>query len=227
MKLIVALDLRTMDAEFRLGLATIVEEELHARFGRHLSALEPTSLLQKTISIIYQTLDVTTTMDTAPRMKRVVSSSSSVFLDVFATSADASALAVFPDFCDKVASRATSFIVSLREEYLGGSRGPAPASKMLKRTKPVYEFVRVALGIAMHGKENDELFAHGLGATDVTIGQNVSLIHEVCTCSSFLSNLPVDVHPSRQSWMARLKPSLPNYFVEGIAAQFTREFNHS
>lgn len=43
----------------------------------------------------------------------------------------------------------------------------------------MYEFVRITLGIRMHGSENYNRFANGLGIEDVTIGQNVSLIHEV------------------------------------------------
>ncbi len=42
----------------------------------------------------------------------------------------------------------------------------------------MYEFVRVTLGIRMHGSENYHHFENGLGVEDVTVGENVSLIHE-------------------------------------------------
>ncbi|KAJ3513420.1 hypothetical protein NLJ89_g2951 [Agrocybe chaxingu] len=62
--------------------------------------------------------------------------------------------------------------------YLSGARGPAPASRYLNKTCPVYEFVRLTLGIRMHGSENYHHFVNGLGVEDVTVGQNISLIHE-------------------------------------------------
>jgi len=36
----------------------------------------------------------------------------------------------------------------------------------------------VTLGIKMHGIENLNYFANGLGVDDLTMGQNISLIHE-------------------------------------------------
>ncbi|KAI9441665.1 L-Aspartase-like protein [Lactarius indigo] len=84
----------------------------------------------------------------------------------------------FPAFRASVASRATSLLVTLRKEYLSGARGQAPASKHLNKTRPIYEFVRKTLGIRMHGSENESVFSNGLGVEDVTVGQNVSLIHE-------------------------------------------------
>jgi phenylalanine ammonia-lyase len=42
----------------------------------------------------------------------------------------------------------------------------------------IYQFVRITLGVKMHGVENHSTFANGLGLDDVTIGQNISLIQE-------------------------------------------------
>jgi phenylalanine ammonia-lyase len=42
--------------------------------------------------------------------------------------------------------------------------------------RPVYEFVRVTLGIRMYGIDNLNSFQDGF--TEITIGQNVSLIYE-------------------------------------------------
>ena len=67
----------------------------------------------------------------------------------------------------------------LREAYLNGDRGDAPAAGYLGRTRPVYEFIRVTLGVKMHGRENASRFEKGLGVEDVSIGQHISLIHEV------------------------------------------------
>lgn len=134
---------------------------------------------------IQQTLEVTSTMDAPERMHKVAASSSTVLIDFFTGSASftsaiiGSSLASIPHFRSSVASRATSLLDELRRQYLSGARGMAPASPYLNRTKPMYEFVRITLGIRMHGSENYNRFANGLGIEDVTIGQNVSLIHEV------------------------------------------------
>ena len=72
----------------------------------------------------------------------------------------------------RVASRVYLLLDSLRRDYLSGARGAAPASRYLKRTQPVY-------CDSVHESEIYLWFANGVGIKDVTIGQNVSLIHEV------------------------------------------------
>ncbi|KAH9006137.1 phenylalanine ammonia-lyase [Lactarius hatsudake] len=175
-----AFDIRALQADFNRELISIVEEELSAHFGRSLSRHESSAVFRDILKSMYRTLDATTTMDAAPRMTKVAGASVSVLVDFFTTSpsADLSALSAVPAFRASVASRATSLLVTLRKEYLSGARGPAPASKYLNKTRPIYEFVRKTLGIRMHGSENESAFANGLGVEDVTVGQNVSLIHE-------------------------------------------------
>ncbi|KAH9050941.1 phenylalanine ammonia-lyase [Lactarius deliciosus] len=175
-----AFDIRALQADFNRELISIVEEELSAHFGRSLSRHESSAVFRDILKSMYRTLDSTTTMDAAPRMTKVAGASVSVLVDFFTTgpSVDPSALSAVPAFRASVASRATSLLVTLRKEYLSGTRGPAPASKYLNKTRPIYEFVRKTLGIRMHGSENESAFANGLGVEDVTIGQNVSLIHE-------------------------------------------------
>ncbi|KAH8994464.1 phenylalanine ammonia-lyase [Lactarius akahatsu] len=175
-----AFDIRALQADFNRELISIVEEEISAHFGRSLSRHESSAVFRDILKTMYRTLDSTTTMDAAPRMTKVAGASVSVLVDFFTTgpSADPSALSAVPAFRASVASRATSLLVALRKEYLSGARGPAPASKYLNKTRPIYEFVRKTLGIRMHGSENESAFANGLGVEDVTVGQNVSLIHE-------------------------------------------------
>ncbi|KAH9067606.1 L-Aspartase-like protein [Lactarius vividus] len=175
-----AFDIRALQADFNRELISIVEEELSAHFGRSLSRHESSAVFRDILKSMYRTLDSTTTMDAAPRMTKVAGASVTVLVDFFTTSpsADPSALSAVPAFRASVASRATSLLVTLRKEYLSGARGQAPASKYLNKTRPIYEFVRKTLGIRMHGSENESAFANGLGIEDVTIGQNVSLIHE-------------------------------------------------
>jgi phenylalanine ammonia-lyase len=182
-----ALDLRALQKEFADGLNHIVSEELTVFFGSSMSHSEFNVLASKVRNAMHQTLESTSTMDAPERMHKVAASSSTVLIDFFTGSAPfsattiASSLSSIPHFRSNVASRATSLLDGLRREYLSGARGAAPASPYLNRTKPVYEFVRISLRIRMHGSENYNRFANGLGVEDVTIGQNVSLIHEVRT----------------------------------------------
>ncbi|KAJ7622840.1 phenylalanine ammonia-lyase [Mycena polygramma] len=177
-----AYDLRALQADFRRGLAEIVQEELSAHFGAHFSSIDDLPMLNKVLSLMYNAVDHTTSMDAVPRMVKVADAPTSMLVDFFMATSDVTlsvaALGALPSFRETVASRAAAKLVALREEYLLGARGPAPATAWLGRTLPIYEFIRVTLGIRMHGTENLGLFREGLGVQDVTVGQNVSLIHE-------------------------------------------------
>lgn len=172
-----AFDIRALQADFNRAFVPIVEEELFAHFGERLLG----RISQDILKSMFQALDSTTTMDAAPRMTKVAGAAVPILVDHLTADAfaDPSALFGIPTFRESVASRATALLVSLRKEYLSGARGRAPASKYLNGTRPIYEFVRLSLDIRMHGSENESVFANGLGVEDVTIGQNVSLIHEV------------------------------------------------
>jgi phenylalanine ammonia-lyase len=177
-----AFDIRALQADFSRAFIPIVEEELLEHFGERLRGRKFVS--EDILKSMFRTLDSTTTMDAAPRMTQVAGSAVPILVDYLATDsfADPSAFSAIPAFRASVASRATALLVSLRMEYLSGARGRAPASKYLSGTRPIYEFVRLTLDIRMHGSENESVFANGLGVEDVTVGQNVSLIHEVrCT----------------------------------------------
>lgn len=204
-----AFDIRALQAEFNCKLITIVEEELSTHFDTSLPRHESASIFRDILKSMYRTLDSTTTMDAAPRMTKVASASVSVLVDFFTASpsADLSALSAIPAFRVSVASRATSLLVTLRQEYLSGSRGLAPASKYLNKTRPIYEFVRKTLGIRMHGSENESVFSNGLGVDDVTIGQNVSLIHEVRFTDVETVNVCSHRSSDRQFATEKCKPS--------------------
>ncbi|KAJ7089725.1 phenylalanine ammonia-lyase [Mycena belliarum] len=182
-----AYDLRALQSDFRQGLANIVHEELRdhfAYFGSHVSSTEDLPLVTEIIAALNDVVDATTNMDALPRMVKVAGASTSLLVDFFMgpqmadVGISTAALSALPTFRAAVASRAAAKLAALREEYLLGGRGPAPASAWLGRTRPVYEFIRVTLGIRMHGAENLGLFREGLGVQDATVGQNVSLIHE-------------------------------------------------
>ena len=140
-----------------------------------------------------ETLDATTTMDASDRMIKVAGSSTTCLVDFFtghnfveATSMGV-ALTSIPAFRAQVASRANNLLVQLRADYLSGAKGAAPASHCLNKTRPIYEYVRITLGIKMHGSENNSMFSNGLGVDDVTVGQNISFIQEV---SQFVRSIP-------------------------------------
>ncbi|KAM6502511.1 L-Aspartase-like protein [Amanita muscaria] len=179
-----AYDLRAMQSEFIEGLRKIVSEEVSNTFGQALTSSECivlSSNVSKPIEVIFNT---SSTMDAVERMEKVANSSTTVLVDFLTGSnlvngtAAVTSLASIPTFRSHVATRATSLLRQLQDDYLSGARGSAPASSFLNKTRPMYEFVRITLGIRMHGAENLHSFESGLGVEDATVGQNVSLIHE-------------------------------------------------
>jgi phenylalanine ammonia-lyase len=174
-----AYDLRALQAEFADELKKIVSQELNDTYGHALTENETSVLLSRVIKVMVTTLESTSTMDAVERMQKVAASSTPALVD-YLTGSDtaASLMAYIPKFHSRVASRAASYLKQLQTEYLTGARGPAPAASYLNKTRPIYEYVRVTLGIKMHGIENLHAFENGLGVEDVTPGQHVSRIHE-------------------------------------------------
>ena len=74
----------------------------------------------------------------------------------------------------------------LRKEFIEGEKGPTPAAPYLGKTRAVYEFVRGTLGVKWHGLENLHMFAAGTGVEDISIGQKIAIIYEVCLLPSIL-----------------------------------------
>jgi phenylalanine ammonia-lyase len=178
-----ALDLRALQNELIDGLDKIASEELSLLFGPHLTQSELGETTSQVCAALQDTLNDTSTMDAAERMVKVAASSSTVLLDVFtgpsiSCSNPGAALASIPVFRSKVAAQAESLLDELRRAYLFGGRGASPASPHLNKTRPVYEFVRLNLGIKMYGGENYNSFVNGMGVDEDIVGGNVSLIHE-------------------------------------------------
>ncbi|KAJ6610205.1 phenylalanine ammonia-lyase [Mycena sp. CBHHK59/15] len=164
-----AVDLRALQDEFTTGLCDIV-----AKSCAHLSGpicASPNSTLERT-----------STMDAVDQMRAVASSSSTMLLNVFTDAAFEGsagvALMAVPEFQTNVAQRGAALLHKLRGDFLCGKRGASPASVYLGKTRLVYEYIRLKLNIKMHGAENLSGFANGLGVDDVTVGQNISVIHE-------------------------------------------------
>jgi len=179
-----ALDIRALQAELYEGLDTIVSEELSRSFNSCFAESSLKSVTSKIQKTIRETFDSTSTMDADDRMIKVAASSTTCIVDFLtgpdfaATASAGSALTSIPSFRSQVAARGTALLHQLRADYLSGVKGIAPASRYLNKTKPIYQFVRITLGVRMHGSENNSKFVNGLGIDDITIGQNISLIQE-------------------------------------------------
>ncbi|CCL99198.1 uncharacterized protein FIBRA_01213 [Fibroporia radiculosa] len=174
-----ALDLRALQREFNVGFRAIVAAEFDAQFGTALKVVEQAELLSQLYIALEHALDSTSTMDAIPRMRKVAAASAAPIVDfLLARGGTVGALEALGSFREGVAVRGAALLEELRRAYLAGERGPAPAGPFLGRTRKVYEFVRVALGVRMHGAENLDEFAAGPGVVDSNLGQNISLIHE-------------------------------------------------
>ncbi|KAF5383479.1 hypothetical protein D9757_006119 [Collybiopsis confluens] len=176
-----ALDLRAMQTEFLAGLSTICHEEFSTSFGSVLPSSEASVIGEHVLKAAVATFEKTSTLDLHERMHKIAASSTTVLVDFITRSSNLSAvtsLAQIPEFRRRFSERAGLLMDELREAYLFGKRGPSPASPYLHRTKPIYEFVRLTLGIRMHGTENYNRFANGHGFDESTSGENVSLIYE-------------------------------------------------
>lgn len=180
-----ALDLRALQAEFDAGLDVIVRDELTRYFASYLTVSQLDQLFIILSRAMDRSLENTSTMDLAPRMKVVAASTTTPIVD-FCSSDPAllPALVHIVDFRNEVTRKLTALMGNLRKEYLSGKKGVAPAAPYLGKTRSVYEFVRETLGIKMHGSENLNVFEGGPGVEEQSIGQNISLIHEVCFIST-------------------------------------------
>ncbi|KAJ7076829.1 L-Aspartase-like protein [Mycena belliarum] len=176
-----ALDLRALQNELLDGLNTIASEELAVCLAPYLSESVLSAATSQVCGALKDSLNNTSTMDAPERMLKVAASSSTVLVDLLTSqpcSDPGAALSSIPVFRAKVAARAETLLDELRRAYLFGERGAAPASPHLNKTRPVYEFVRLKLGVKMHGAENYNSFVNGLGVDEDSIGHHVSLIHE-------------------------------------------------
>ncbi|KAH8087841.1 phenylalanine ammonia-lyase [Cristinia sonorae] len=175
-----ALDLRALQCELQAGMDAIVREELTTSFGASISSVHHENLFTRISSAMDKTLESTSTMDSEARMRTVASSSIAPIVEFCsADPALSPALTNIAGFTTAVAQKSTALLQKLRVEYLSGVKGPAPASAYLGATKPAYEFIRLTLGIRMHGSENLGMFKQEPGVEEGgTIGDKISLIHE-------------------------------------------------
>ncbi|KAJ8503128.1 hypothetical protein ONZ45_g11130 [Pleurotus djamor] len=179
-----ALDLRALQREFVSGVESIIREELSLLFSAIVPSTELSTLTAKILAVAEKSLDTSGSMDAPERMKKLASATTAPLFDFLTetTLPDAVssgiAMVAIPSFRSHLSTRATALLDQLRRDYLSGQRGPAPASSHLNKTRHIYEYVRITLGVKMHGSENYIRFANGLGTEESTIGHSISLIHE-------------------------------------------------
>ncbi|KAG9053610.1 hypothetical protein FS842_007710 [Serendipita sp. 407] len=172
-----ALDLRAMQLEFKTGIKELMTE----LFSKHLSTSNPRSLdshLPTALENVYQSLDKTVTMDAAPRMEAVASAIVVPLTDSLKGTSQENSIKCIQAIREEFSLKAYDLLQKLRRDYLDGRRGPTPASQYMGKTKSMYEFIRVQLGVSMHGSENLNGFEGGLHSTQMSIGQNITKIYE-------------------------------------------------
>ena len=167
--------------EFEIELNSIAAKHVFALFGPYLQPTTLSALLPELLGALHRSLNSTTTMDAEARLAKVAGAAAVPLLDALSKNGHlpAEAYVSIQTFRQQVAREGLSRLESLRHQFLNGERGQAPASEYMGRTKAVYEFVRLKLGVQMHGKENLAQFADGLNETELTIGHNITLIYEV------------------------------------------------
>jgi phenylalanine ammonia-lyase len=222
--------MRTLQLEFDRGVQVILLEELEMYFSTVTSANSLRSLHASLMNVIREALEATTSKDAVPRMEIVAQACTAPLVDFLLaltpsapvpastvssrsftppsalasepTSPVTAALSMIPSFRQSFAPRSVALLTSLRTAYLSGARGPAPASPHLAHgTRPIYEFVRLTLGVRMHGWENSKMFDTGAMAAsrdgkkspneeaamsgelgfdegEGTVGMNASVIYE-------------------------------------------------
>ncbi|KAK0205471.1 phenylalanine ammonia-lyase [Desarmillaria ectypa] len=188
-----ALDLRAMQRDFLAGINVIVEFELTSTFKLKASdVLGLSSLVNRVFRVSFHS---TATMDLKDQMQAVASSCIPVIVKFFATNPLLHYQPTLSDIMavtDSLATRGIDLMSQLRDQYLTGSKGSAPASPYLGRTRGIYQFIRVDLEVPMHGEENLKRFGNAPYANTKTIGHHVSVIykavmdgkmHEIITAS--------------------------------------------
>lgn len=197
-----ALDLRALGEELREALPGLIRSSLLNTFPSLTDNTMITSLVAAIIPALTEALDRTTTLETNARMYKVAGACVVPLVTALSTSpVQGAELGALPVFIASVAAALENKLTELRCAYLGVQpfavrgaspsawqtevawRGPTPASKYLApRTRALYEFVRVTLGVRMHGAGNlrGDVFGmrDGLEGEDGTIGNGVSVICE-------------------------------------------------
>ncbi|OJA19950.1 hypothetical protein AZE42_03720 [Rhizopogon vesiculosus] len=197
-----ALDLRALGEELHEALPGLIRASLLDAFPLLTDNTTATSLVSAVIPALKEALDRTTTLETKVRMHKVAGACVVPLVTALSTSpVEGAELGALPAFITALAVRLERKLTELRCAYLGVQphavrgasptaeesevawRGPAPASKYLApRTRALYQFVRMTLGVRMHGAGNvrGDVYGmqEGVDGGEGTIGDGVSVICE-------------------------------------------------
>lgn len=171
-----------MQIEFKTGFDDIVAKQLDQHLGGILGHRRVDGILPRLLAQVTSAFDSTSTMDAVARMQAVASATSTPLLDAISgmnTPPNVDILAPIQRFRKELAQQGVALLQGLQRQYLDGSKGRTPASPYMGKTRAMYEYIRVNLGIRMHGLENLNGFDAGLHATESSVGQNVTKIYEV------------------------------------------------
>nr|WJQ78187.1 phenylalanine ammonia-lyase [Panus rudis] len=182
----------------------IVEVEISRLFGDSFTPEQARTLSSAVYKAVKRTFDTTSVLDAGLRTQKLAAAAVAPIVEFAATVPSLSNTFVgsIADLRSEIAAKSKALLESLRKDYLSGAKGPAPAAAYLGRTtvqdrqsrqichpkrlpylstlpvlhcRPVYEYVRVTLGVKMHGATNLSEFET---PDDSTVGQNIALIHE-------------------------------------------------
>jgi len=188
------MDLRALQRHFNDVLSALLTEELESHLKPFFTHPECTlfKLHAELFSVIQTALDASATMDIVPRLQNAVSACSTPILE--SLDGETGTKGVIPAiaaFRTSLAARAAKEYQTLQEAFVTGTSIPppslppsapfnskAPAAPLLGRTRPVYEYVRLTLGVETHGLENWKLFANRGVNGERGIGRSVSIIYE-------------------------------------------------
>ena len=184
-----ALDLRAMHAEMHVRTTTVIRTILSDVFGEFFTVPETLeSVVRQVLPAVLGELDQTTGAPLGLRMEKVAGASVAPLLKALTSLPSSSTLdlrKIIP-FRDILAHRLEALLTELRCAFMDlsldeisplsqtlfdiPSMGRAPASRYLApRTRILYEFVRIELGIPMAGGDNLRKTVYGMRARDQVV----------------------------------------------------------
>lgn len=211
------MDIRALQQQFYDILSPLIREELSTHIGPFLA--KPDVSLPKLHTCVFAAIkasfESTTTMDIAPRLQTAVAACAVPIIDFLSSEShspadNGSPIDAIVSLRSSLAQRATLEYRNLQECFVTGT-APAPSSRKasfrfspkapaaayLGRTRPVYEFVRITLGIETHGLENWLGFASKGVDGERGVGRSISLIYEAIRDGSLQSLVANTIFGSR------------------------------
>ncbi|KAK7047272.1 hypothetical protein VNI00_006503 [Paramarasmius palmivorus] len=183
-----AVDLRVMHRAFfaKMEEAVIICDPYMGLIRTELSKLQLESKdLLELISRVNKTIEKnmlsTATMDLKDQMQAVASATIPTLVTFFVQNGldDQVSLSGIASVSTALAAKGTEIMSQLQHEFLAETGSPiAPAESVLGRTKAVYNFIRVTLGIRMHGSQNLKRFDGAPYPAGKTMGEDISTIYE-------------------------------------------------